>query len=215
MLQARMASELRSHQPVQRRIRVHGQSLRCRFRLRSSASLLRLSSAACWMFRTMWFLLIALRSAVIRRKLLCIYVMLIACAADRLTMLGPMCIIASLSLGATRTFRIRRVGASASETVDPSDEPGPSPPPLQPGHPAAPNRAHRLQQTSAVQQSPAVGVKRPGGKVASKSLTTVDVELKHNSLLIMWPPMQEEWKHEVSVTMSWGEEKCLPFPYAG
>ncbi|KAL0051129.1 hypothetical protein WJX82_002462 [Trebouxia sp. C0006] len=52
--------------------------------------------------------------------------------ADRLTMLGPRPIIASLSLGATRIFRI-----------------------------------------------------------------SADVQLPHNTLVIMWPPMQEAWKHEV------------------
>ncbi|RIA92567.1 hypothetical protein C1645_764860 [Glomus cerebriforme] len=68
--------------------------------------------------------------------------------SDKLTHLGPMPIIGSLSLGVTRQFRLRRFGNEESNS----------------------NR-----QPSAIYSIP----------------------LKHNSLIIMWPPCQEHWKHEV------------------
>ncbi|KAJ3281465.1 hypothetical protein HK104_011460 [Borealophlyctis nickersoniae] len=63
---------------------------------------------------------------------------------DKLTYLGPRPTIGSLTLGATRPFRIRRIA-------------------------------------------------RPGGPPSQ----TYNVLLPHNSLLIMFPPMQEEYRHEV------------------
>ncbi len=120
--------------------------------------------------------------------------------ADRLTMLGPMCIIASLSIGATRTFRIRRVAAP--------DGPGdgdasalctsqPEQPVTEPGQRAS----ARFQQSTAAQQLASPDPRRPASRTACPPPTTVDIELKHNSLVIMWPPMQEEWKHEVSAQL--------------
>ncbi|KAF9585621.1 hypothetical protein BGW38_001530 [Lunasporangiospora selenospora] len=67
--------------------------------------------------------------------------------ADKLTYLGPRPTIASLTLGATRLFRIRKVVPDAKH----------------------PDTAGQL----------------------------ISISLPHNSLCIMWPPMQEEWKHEV------------------
>ncbi|KAF9951620.1 hypothetical protein BGZ72_006910 [Mortierella alpina] len=67
--------------------------------------------------------------------------------ADKLTYLGPRPTIASLTLGATRFFRIRKVVPDAKH----------------------PDTAGQL----------------------------ISIALPHNSLCIMWPPMQEEWKHEV------------------
>ncbi|KAG0225650.1 hypothetical protein BGW41_004597 [Actinomortierella wolfii] len=67
--------------------------------------------------------------------------------ADKLTYLGPRPTIASLTLGATRFFRIRKVIPDAKH----------------------PDTAGQM----------------------------INIALPHNSLLIMWPPMQEEWKHEV------------------
>ena len=32
---------------------------------------------------------------------------------------------------------------------------------------------------------------------AGKNIDSVDVSLEHNTLVIMWPPTQEEWRHEV------------------
>ncbi|KAL4452510.1 hypothetical protein ABPG75_008172 [Micractinium tetrahymenae] len=102
--------------------------------------------------------------------------------SDRLTSLGPAPIIASLSLGATRTFRLhlqQRVqlrgsrGANAGSTVD-STGPG-----------------------GAAGSSSAAA--------AAADVARVDVELPHNSLCIMWPPCQEAWKHEIPKTTK-------PFP---
>ncbi|KAK5671347.1 hypothetical protein QVD99_002067 [Batrachochytrium dendrobatidis] len=62
---------------------------------------------------------------------------------DRLTYIGPRPVIASLTLGAARVFRVRR-----------------------------------LRNTGMPSQ-------------------TYDILLPHNSLLIMWPPMQECFKHEL------------------
>ncbi|KAF9360569.1 hypothetical protein BGX26_008712 [Mortierella sp. AD094] len=67
--------------------------------------------------------------------------------ADKLTYLGPRPTIGSLTLGATRFFRIRKVIPDAKR----------------------PDTAGQL----------------------------ISIALPHNSLCIMWPPMQEEWKHEV------------------
>ncbi|KAF9101114.1 hypothetical protein BGX27_011603 [Mortierella sp. AM989] len=67
--------------------------------------------------------------------------------ADKLTYLGPRPTIGSLTLGATRFFRIRKVIPDAKH----------------------PDTAGQL----------------------------ISIALPHNSLCIMWPPMQEEWKHEI------------------
>ncbi|KAF9279591.1 hypothetical protein BGZ68_007813 [Mortierella alpina] len=67
--------------------------------------------------------------------------------ADKLTYLGPRPTIGSLTLGATRFFRIRKVVPDAKH----------------------PDTAGQL----------------------------ISIALPHNSLCIMWPPMQEEWKHEI------------------
>eukprot|EP00884_Botryococcus_braunii_P010896 jgi/Botrbrau1/19808/Bobra.0124s0051.1 len=76
--------------------------------------------------------------------------------SDRLTSLGPRPIIASLSLGARRSFRLTRKGLARL--------------------PADPSRIDRI-----------------------------DIPLPHNTLLIMWPPCQEEWVHEVPKTKSVGQ----------
>ncbi|KAF9321830.1 hypothetical protein BG003_010854 [Podila horticola] len=67
--------------------------------------------------------------------------------ADKLTYLGPRPTIGSLTLGATRFFRIRKVV--------------------------------------------------PDVKNADTAGQMISIALPHNSLCIMWPPMQEEWKHEI------------------
>ena len=36
-----------------------------------------------------------------------------------------------------------------------------------------------------------------GGALSSANIDAVDVRLEHNTLLVMWPPTQEEWRHEV------------------
>lgn len=91
--------------------------------------------------------------------------------SDRLTALGPAPIIASLSLGATRTFRLHRQ-----------------------------QRLH-LPGSGAAGGGSSAGIEHGhdscSAAAAGADLTRVDVELPHNSLCIMWPPCQEAWKHEV------------------
>lgn len=70
--------------------------------------------------------------------------------SDYLSDLGPLPIVASVSLGASRTFRLK--------TSDPDEEP-----------------------------------------------VVYSMQLPHNSLLIMWPPTQEQWRH--------GVPKERHFPY--
>lgn len=70
--------------------------------------------------------------------------------SDKLTHLGPLPIIGSLSLGVTRQFRLRRIGNDSLNITN--------------------------------QSSPS---------------TIYSIPLIHNSLIIMWPPCQELWKHEV------------------
>ncbi|TPX32737.1 hypothetical protein SmJEL517_g04239 [Synchytrium microbalum] len=76
--------------------------------------------------------------------------------ADRLTQIGPMPTIASVTLGATRVFRVRKITS-------------------EPGAPAQ----------------------------------TLDIVLPHNSLLIMFPPCQEMFKHSVpsqkAVSLTWND----------
>ncbi|KAF9429686.1 hypothetical protein BGZ94_009837 [Podila epigama] len=80
--------------------------------------------------------------------------------ADKLTYLGPRPTIASLTLGATRFFRIRKVVPDVKN----------------------PDTAGQL----------------------------ISIALPHNSLCIMWPPMQEEWKHEVPA-----QATVTPHPISG
>ncbi|KAG0041851.1 hypothetical protein BGZ83_001233 [Gryganskiella cystojenkinii] len=80
--------------------------------------------------------------------------------ADKLTYLGPRPTIGSLTLGATRFFRIRKVVPDAKN----------------------PDTASQM----------------------------ISIALPHNSLLIMWPPMQEEWKHEVPTVPT-----VTPHPISG
>ena len=162
--------------------------------------------------------------------------------ADRLTMLGPRPVIASLSLGATRTFRMHCMAAQDTQShaarqqqqhdqaVTPSQSQhaecsaslkaslGSSAQPISQVNQQ--KQQDQQQQAKRVSSSPdAIGngasaqpAVQPGGVSAaaqSKRVTTVqqsqqagcvssiDVVLPHNTLLIMWPPMQEAWKHEV------------------
>jgi alkylated DNA repair dioxygenase AlkB len=88
--------------------------------------------------------------------------------SDRLTALGPLPTIASLSLGTTRTFRLHPADAAVA--------------------------------TAAAAAAAAVGCSASssaGNGGGAPRVTSVDIPLPHNSLLIMWPPTQEEWLHEV------------------
>ena len=117
-------------------------------------------------------------------------------------MLGPMCLIASLSIGATRTFRVRRVGAADSPGVRAVEsEPAAvkvASQQTQPIAELAQRASARLQPSAAAPQPTTADAQPLLSRAATVPPTTVDIELKHNSLVIMWPPMQEEWKHEAS-----------------
>ncbi|KAI9236751.1 MAG: hypothetical protein BYD32DRAFT_10997 [Podila humilis] len=80
--------------------------------------------------------------------------------ADKLTYLGPRPTIGSLTLGATRFFRIRKVVPDVKN----------------------PDTAGQM----------------------------ISIALPHNSLCIMWPPMQEEWKHEIPA-----QATVTPHPISG
>jgi alkylated DNA repair dioxygenase AlkB len=83
--------------------------------------------------------------------------------ADRLSTLGPLPTIASLSLGAGRVFRLHPADASVAA----------------------------MAAAAAAAASGGVGSSR------AAVVSSIDIHLPHNSLLIMWPPTQEQWKHEV------------------
>ena len=82
------------------------------------------------------------------------------CHADRITPLGKRPTIASLSLGATRTFRLRRA-ATADDTETPEQ------------------KQQQQQQQGAAKSGEEEG--------AGTSTSGVDIQLEHNTLLVMWP----------------------------
>jgi len=85
--------------------------------------------------------------------------------ADRLSSLGPLPTIASVSLGAGRVFRL---------------------------HPADQNVA----AAAAAAVAGSTGAAASTGS-AGRLVSSIDIHLPHNSLLIMWAPTQEQWRHEV------------------
>ncbi|KAA6425076.1 MAG: GRF zinc finger domain-containing [Trebouxia sp. A1-2] len=150
--------------------------------------------------------------------------------ADRLTTLGPRPIIASLSLGATRIFRIKCMTPQADATtkpVTPSSgwQQSVQLPVSEPLHAAHGRVVHSGMQDAADRMKASQHCMREGvqsiapkGQQAAlhggdeavpqqeqqscpkpgiQSVCSVDVQLPHNTLVIMWPPMQEAWKHEV------------------
>jgi len=131
---------------------------------------------------------------------------------DKLTALGRRPVIASLSLGATRTFRVTR-----APVRDLPGMPRPVPSPPAAGGPTAARsgQAPAVGGPSAEQTSPparggAAAAARPvsspaaaaGGAGAGRGVGAAaeplgaDIALRHNTLLIMWPPSQEEFLHE-------------------
>ena len=108
---------------------------------------------------------------------------------DRLTRLGPLPIIASLSLGATRTFRLHRTQhpdllGGASNGGDPGSAGSRAG-----GGGAAAGAGAGASSATAQAPTAAAG--------AEAVQLQVDIPLPHNALLIMWPPTQEAWKHEM------------------
>lgn len=93
---------------------------------------------------------------------------------DRLSSLGPLPTIASVSLGAGRVFRL---------------------------HPADSNVAAKAAAAAATMTAGGSSGSNSGGQDGGggggRVVSSIDIQLPHNSLLIMWPPTQEEWKHEV------------------
>ncbi len=91
--------------------------------------------------------------------------------SDRLTPLGPAPIIASLSLGASRTFRLHR------------------------------QQRLQLRGSGGAAGTGSSGSAGAGSTVdaATVGMDRVDMELPHNALCIMWPPCQEAWAHEVGL----------------
>lgn len=163
--------------------------------------------------------------------------------ADRLTMLGPRPVIASLSLGATRTFRLRCMAAQGtpSHIATHQQEHSSATSPRQSQHPAGSgspksslkssaqlfSQVNRESQQNQQQQDNRLsGTQEALGDAASAQpaldlgdvgataehrraaaaqqsqqagcVSSIDIVLPHNTLVIMWPPMQEAWKHEVS-----------------
>lgn len=105
--------------------------------------------------------------------------------SDRLTMLGIRPIIASLSLGATRLFRMRRATRLEADAVTAAGVDG--------------HKSTSTQSTAAAIRSQATANPAKSGSTQSKAATmpATDIMLEHNSLLIMMPPSQEAFKHEV------------------
>lgn len=109
--------------------------------------------------------------------------------ADRLTLLGVRPIIASLSLGATRLFRIRRAVAAADN--------GTAAATLSPESTQRASMATGDLAVASVVGDAAAGGGAAPGKRRKVIPPAVDITLEHNSLLIMMPPAQEAYKHEV------------------
>lgn len=157
-------------------------------------------------------------------------------------MLGPRPVIASLSLGATRTFRLRSMAAQdmQSHAAKQQQEHSLAASPSQSQHlrctashesalgsGAQPNnqvnegsqQVQQQQDKRISNAAQAIGygtsaqpAMQPGGVCAiaqhsrvttaqqsheAGCVSSIDVVLPHNTLVIMWPPMQEAWKHEV------------------
>ena len=178
-------------------------------------------------------------------------------------MLGPRPVIASLSLGATRTFRLRCMAKQdtqqhasqsgqhhmhrqldmstetqhqASIDNDTATISGAQPPRLTTlwlrhsqqrqsnngmifpevtsEEPLAQPVTLQSKLPAAAQHEVAANAQQPRGD-SQGPVSSADVLLPHNTLVIMWPPMQEAWKHEViaiigitapsSLVHSWAE----------
>ena len=116
--------------------------------------------------------------------------------ADRLTLLGVRPIIASVSLGAARLFRMRRAAAADEGSGDASARLGPACSRGPAGAGSASGAAGRAGLSSSGSCSKGGGA-GPAVKRRKLSPPAVDITLEHNSLLIMMPPAQEAFKHEV------------------
>ena len=114
---------------------------------------------------------------------------------DKLTALGRRPTIASLSLGATRIFRVTRAPVRAPRRGGVAEKPADQVPSASQGEPAGASAAGAGAQGLGGAAAGGVGEGRGGGSGAAPS--GADIALPHNTLLIMWPPTQEEFLHEV------------------
>lgn len=119
---------------------------------------------------------------------------------DELTYLGPMPVIASLSLGVEREFRVRRV--VREEEPDPNPSSSFSSSSFANLSSASSKRKSDSNNTAAKnEQDPKQGVEREGAGEAEvaegEGEGAVGIYLPHNSLLIMHAGMQEGWKHSI------------------
>lgn len=138
--------------------------------------------------------------------------------SDQLTTLGPLPIIASLSLGAQRTFRLtpqpdlsplgaalllrpqqrqQQAGWQGAGSGRPPHQVGKGTPGGAPG-------ATALAHATIPQLLRASGgsAARAAAAAAAAGITRIDVPLPHNTLLVMFPPVQECWRHEVCIAPS-------------
>lgn len=125
---------------------------------------------------------------------------------DKLTALGRRPIIASLSLGATRTFRVTRAPVREPRGSGAAGTPAGQKPAQ--GKLAGASAAGAGAQGLGQAAVGGVGQGRGGGGAAAPS--GADIALPHNTLLIMWPPTQEEFLHEVRRWMRRSARKDHP-----
>ena len=113
--------------------------------------------------------------------------------SDQLTYLGIRPVIAGLSLGVEREFRLRRiVPASGDSDSDADEEPKENP---------------RTNRTPSSLSPKPPARRRPSRADAAGQLA---IHLPHNSLLIMHADCQESWKHAVAPART-----VVPHPIAG
>ncbi|GMH45684.1 hypothetical protein BSKO_13647 [Bryopsis sp. KO-2023] len=170
--------------------------------------------------------------------------------SDRMTLLGPRPVIASLSLGATRTFRLRK-GVAKEKTAIKRNQMPQTPKTRFSKHRQEASRVAAIDSDAGGQSktvedccynrmdgepSKVVAATEDGSDAVDPNedqtrciklrsadpplpderkileegkkpqlahtpvlsqFASVDIPLPHNTLVIMWPPCQEEWRHEV------------------
>lgn len=130
-------------------------------------------------------------------------------------MLGPQPVIASLSLGATRTFRLKNMACpqgtqAAAATPHTQSQPQQMARQLSAGRYSTPHPETDGPNAPADQQQhghTASGSLRIAN-TTSQAVVSADVQLPHNTLVIMWPPAQEAWKHEVVLSSGLYSQCC-------
>ena len=131
---------------------------------------------------------------------------------DKLTALGRRPTIASLSLGATRTFRVTRAPMREPRGNGASGTPAGQKPSAAQGKLAGAAAAGAGVQGLGKAAVGGVGQGRGGGGAAAPS--GADIALPHNTLLIMWPPTQEEFLHEVRRWMKEMQKRIVLLSHA-